>query len=907
MNPLLFLRARSFWWSAVTGLGSWGFAQTAAPSEADYYAVDYLVPPSGERLEVGGLAFLPDGRLVVSTRRGQVWIVHDPLARDPREARFTLFAEGLWEGLGLATEGERIFVLQRTELSELIDRDRDGRCDEVRTLADDWGVSGHYHEFAFGLPRDRAGNFYASLNVSFGDPQWWHGRSTAPYRGWVLQIGADGRCTPFASGLRSPCGLGTNLAGDLFATDNQGDWMPACPIFHVRHDDFFGHPASLNWSPSYREAGRIASDTIPPTTPRAPAAVWIPYDWSRSAGSLVADDTGGKFGPFAGQMFVAELTNGMVLRAILEKVGGEYQGAVMPFRQRVGSAVRVAFASDGTLFAGFTDRGWGGQAPADGIGRIRPTGRAPLEISDVRLREEGFDLRFTLPLRAAPQASEIRVYQYDYDYWWEYGSPARHQEALSVSAVRWSDDGASARLTIPGLRAGRCVRVRLDGLVSAGGERLLHEEFAYTIQRLADGEAPEPVAKLVPPPPAKERSAEGMVELAWDDVLDSWNAPGWRVIHGDVALDPDDPKQLALREEEGGEPILVPAAGGGPRTGDLVSRYEFGDVDVHVDFLLPQGGNSGLYLMGRYEVQLLDSTGKQDLGAGDCGGLYPGERVDAWKGRAPMFNAFRGPGQWHGLTVRFRAPRFDAQGRKVTPARFERVMIDDVLLHENVEVATPTRGAFADPAELAVGPLRLQGDHGSVAFKNIWVRPVAAAPADEQAWDESTWKGFATRAGWSFDDDGALHGADGALDLEWAAPEWPNGAAGLVVAFEAKLPRGTRSALVLDSARSGEGAALDLSVRPEAGPRAGSLRNGRAIAAQLLPTDLWFRVEFECRDLPGGRLLRARLNGMEVFEHQERAPALESGARRLGSLRIEGPRGGGMALRNLRWRTAAGD
>src|SRR5262245_20367604 len=157
-------------------------------TEGDSYPVDYLTPPDGAILEVGGMDFLPDGRLALSTRRGQVWIVENPLAKDPKDAKFTLFAEGLYEGLGLAVVDGVIHVVQRGELSRLEDEDGDGKCDEIETVSNDWGVSGHYHEFAYGLPRDRAGNFYITLNVSFGDPHWWHGRSTVPYRGWAMQI-----------------------------------------------------------------------------------------------------------------------------------------------------------------------------------------------------------------------------------------------------------------------------------------------------------------------------------------------------------------------------------------------------------------------------------------------------------------------------------------------------------------------------------------------------------------------------------------------------------------------------------------------------------------------------------------------------------------------------------------------
>ena len=130
------------------------------------------------------------------------------LAEDPRDARFHLWAEGLQEGLGLATVGEEVYVLQRGELSRVSDTDGDDRVDRVETISMDWGLSGNYHEFGFGLPRDDAGSFYASFNVGFWDPQGWHGRSRAEHRGGGLRFAPDGRTPRVGGGVWGPGGLG---------------------------------------------------------------------------------------------------------------------------------------------------------------------------------------------------------------------------------------------------------------------------------------------------------------------------------------------------------------------------------------------------------------------------------------------------------------------------------------------------------------------------------------------------------------------------------------------------------------------------------------------------------------------------------------------------------------------------
>jgi len=239
-------------------------ACAAAPQqESDYYTVDYLTPPDGEVLEVGGMDFLSDGTLLVSTRRGRVWWIDNPMAEDPADASFHIFAEGLQEGLGLRVVDDVIYVMQRCELSRLIDLDGDQVCDRVETVSQDWGMSGNYHEFAFGLPMDDEGNFYVSTNVGFWSPEWWHGISKVKHRGWILKIEPDGTTRPFASGVRSPAGLGMDLEGNMFYTDNQGDWMPNCGIFHVQGGEFFGHPASQRWTRKFGYGARIPSSTEP--------------------------------------------------------------------------------------------------------------------------------------------------------------------------------------------------------------------------------------------------------------------------------------------------------------------------------------------------------------------------------------------------------------------------------------------------------------------------------------------------------------------------------------------------------------------------------------------------------------------------------------------------------------------
>lgn len=842
--------------SVVALLGAPLAAQTSQ-QEAEYYSVDYLVPPDGARVEVGGMGFLPDGRLAISTRRGQVWLVTNPLAKDPKDAKFSLFAEGLWEGLGMAIVDGEIVVMQRQEISVLRDEDKDGVCDRIETICDDWGVSGNYHEFGYGLPVDAQGNYYISLNVSFFSPKWWHGKSPVPYRGWCMKISKTGQMTPFASGFRSPCGITLSPGGDLFITDNQGDWMPASPIYHVEEGGFYGHPASLDWTDEYRATDTHASDTVPPAraaSDRKDAAIWLPYKWSRSPGNMAWDETGGKFGPFGGQFLLAEMTNGMLVRGAMEKIDGQYQGWCVPLRTRVGSAVRVLFAKDGTLLAGLTNRGWGGYSPADGIARVRWTGKTPMEVVAVTPKASAdggtLTVRFSKPVQGTSGVT-AKVTQYDYDYWWEYGSPERDLVDLPAQIAASAPD--TLTLSIPGLEPGRMVRVKFAGVTAQDGAPLLHDELAYTLNQLPGApRTSQKIAKLVPPPPARESGSEGWLFLTWGDALGRWNSSGWQLC--DAELDTADRTKFKTKEGNG---AIVNV---GPSPSPFVSKEVFGDAKIHLRFQLPEKGNSGVYVMGRYEVQLLDSAGKEaDLKMGDCGGIYAG---NTWPGRAPDFNAFREAGQWHDMDIEFQAPRFDAAGKKIENARFLRVRIDDVLLHENVEVPEPTLGAlFAD--EAALGPLMIQGDHTQVAIGDVRVFP-KVPKLEPEGW-EPLFDG-STLDGWKISDDGNWTVEDGVI-LGQGKTSHLFSPRGDYTNFEVrgrfKISDGGNSGFYF---RTGYAAGWPPGYEAQINStftdpqKVGSLYDRVKNGTTLVPPDTWFDYRVRCQDEAAGTHITIWLN-----------------------------------------------
>jgi hypothetical protein len=190
----------------------------------------------------------------------------------------------------------------------------------------------------------------------------------------------------------------------------------------------------------------------------------------------------------------------------------------------------------------------------------------------------------------------------------------------------------------------------------------------------------------------------------------------WQVV-ASVKPDPQNPKLLA---SEPGEGVLVNGPTG--KTFNLLTKLEHGDVEAHIEFLVPEGSNSGVYFQGRYEIQILDSWNVAQPQHSDCGGIYQRwADKKGYEGHPPRVNASLPPGQWQSFDVIFRAPRFDAQGKKTANAKFVRVIHNGKLVHENVEVTGPTRAAAYND-EQPTGPLMLQGDHGPVAYRNIWVK-----------------------------------------------------------------------------------------------------------------------------------------------------------------------------------------
>ncbi len=232
------------------------------------------------------------------------------------------------------------------------------------------------------------------------------------------------------------------------------------------------------------------------------------------------------------------------------------------------------------------------------------------------------------------------------------------------------------------------------------------------------------IAAALPATPAADapKPAEGWVDLMTPEVWKKVD-PGW-VTTDRVALDPEKGTKLTAEKVTGG---AVWVNGDKGRLPDLYTKADFGDCDLHVEFVLAKNSNSGIKLQGVYEVQFLDSNGKKELSGDSMGGIYPRAELTPRyrhidKGIAPKVNAAKPAGEWNVLDLTWRAPRFDTGGKKTANATVVRAVLNGEVIHENQELLTPT-GHNYTKQEAATGPLMLQADHGPVAFRAVRIRP----------------------------------------------------------------------------------------------------------------------------------------------------------------------------------------
>ncbi|MDZ4709978.1 MAG: c-type cytochrome [Saprospiraceae bacterium] len=423
---------------------------------------------------VGGLAFLPDGRLLVTTwdAIGAVYLLDGVETGDTNKIKVKRIASGLAEPLGIEVVNGEIFVLQKQELTRLIDQDGDDLIDVYEAVCNRWGVTGDFHEFAFGLIF-KDGHFYATLSLAM---RLMSHEKQQPDRGRTIRISRDGSYESINYGLRTPNGIGLGIDNEIFVTDNQGEWVPGNKLIHVKKGEYHG----MRWG---------LPDSLPETTPIALPAIWLPED---EIGNSPSEPVLMQDGPYKGQMLHGDVTHGGIKRDFLEKINGAYQGAVFRFTQGLEAGVnRLRWGPDGALYIGGVGMvgGWSWKEKQYGLQRMKYNGNLTFEMLAVRAKAKGFEIEFTEPLEKGREirVSEFLVHQWCYLPTANYGGPKMDLEKLKVTRINISKDRSRVYLEIPELKKEHVVYFRLpENLQSVSGQSLWSSEAWYTLNNIPE-------------------------------------------------------------------------------------------------------------------------------------------------------------------------------------------------------------------------------------------------------------------------------------------------------------------------------------------------------------------------------------------------------------------------------------
>ncbi len=749
------------------------------------------IRPDGFEPMVGAMCFDAQGRLIVGT--------FDPLQRDdrslpdidskPPDALYALegigrddpgplsvrpVATDLYEPTGLCLVDGTLYVANRKDVRRLTDTDGDGYFETHTVVGSGW-EGWNYHQFAFQLVH-RDGHLYTALSTAMAPPDW-DGMDTnagpnGPMRGGIVEIDLSAQpedARVIAAGTRTPNGLGLLPTGELIYLDNQGTWMPTSQLAEVIPGRFYGH---YNWTTHVPKLGERFPHGGHPSAlsdrPRAQPVLWMPQNEASNSPTQPQPITAG---PFAGQVLVGELTGGGIRRVFLERVDGVLQGCIFRFTQGLECGVnRMVFGPDGSLYAGGIGAGgnWNWRETQFGLQRLDPTGELAFEMKSVSATARGLRIELTKPADPAelarPEAYLIRSWNYTPTD--QYGGPKVDQRAHAVTRATADPDGLGVELEIDGLREGTCVHVRTDP-VSMSGEQIWSTEAWYTLLRIPRESAPA-ASTIGGTPVMPDGVGVGLLPPANGATLIGGGS------HAPMSFRDGRFPGAARTQDEliGSESVGV---GGG--TGDLISRTNFRDARIHVEWFSPPGGagqlagNSGVYLQDRYEIQVLGThAGDEPPAANEAGAIYAIKAADV--------NASTGAGTWQAYDIWFRAPRFDERGRKTADARLT-LYWNGVLVHDDVAIPRPTGSRSRTPESDAPGALLLQ-DHASAAegpvrYRNVWIAPLEGeSPSERGPWidllsmDADAWTAEGGAATFRIDEEG------GRTLIGTTAPDTPN-------------------------------------------------------------------------------------------------------------------------------------
>ncbi|MCU0446028.1 MAG: DUF1080 domain-containing protein [Microscillaceae bacterium] len=683
------------------------------PLEAVHPAFDLgQARPDTFKPRVAGLDFFPDGRMVVSTwdSLGAVYILDNLKQNDPNKITYKKIAFGLAEPLGIKIVGKDIYVLQKQELTRLVDNNNDEIIDEYQTVCNSWSVNGNFHQFAFGLAF-KDNHFYFALAIAI-EPGGKSSNPQNPDRGKVAKVNKDtGEIEFIAQGLRTPNGIGIGVDNELFIADNQGDWLPSCKIVHVKKGAFYGSRA-VDF-----EGTKDLKETLP--------VVWLPQD---EIGNSPSQPTYLNLGVYKGQMLHGEVTHGGIKRVFVEKVNGEYQGAVFRFVQGLEAGVnRLVWAPDGQLYAGEigVSGNWG-HVTTKGMGkyglqRLKFNNQSVFEMLAVRAKTNGIEIEFT---EALENGAGWNPESYLIKQWWykpteNYGGPKMEEEVLKVKSANVSADRKKVFLEIEGIEENRVVYIRLrNGLVSEQNHDLWSTEAWYTMNQIPKNNlgmvSDKKYTQAADNELSNEEKAAGFKLLFDGKTIDKWRnfnsdklGKAWKVNDNALMFD-NSQKDKDGRVIDGG---------------DIVSTEEFENFELRLDWKVSEAGNSGIFFNvvenKKYdyvwrtgpEMQVLDDAKHPDS-------RYPKHHAgDLYDLIACKFVTVKPAGEWNQarLVVKNGKVEHWLNGYKVV----EYQMFTDEW---KKMIAASKFKDMPDFGKAKKGRLALQDHNDKVWFKNIKIR-----------------------------------------------------------------------------------------------------------------------------------------------------------------------------------------
>lgn len=595
--------------------------------------------PDDFKPRVGGMDFMSDGRLVISTwdAEGSVYIIENAQSGEPAKMKVKRIAFGLAEPLGLKIVDDTIYVMQKQEMTKLVDTDGDDVVDEYRTLSDVWDVSANFHEFGFGLAY-KDGYFYATLATAINPG----GASTQPQiqdRGKVIQVNRNTGETKFiASGLRTPNGVGIGYKGDIFVSDNEGDWLPSSKILHVKEGAFFGS----------RSVDPVGTKDKVEQKP----LVWLPQD---EIGNSPSTPSYIDVGPYKGQMIHGEVTNGGVKRVFVEEINGSYQGCVFRFIQGLEAGInRLCWGPDGSLYVGGIGNpgNWGQAGKLHyGLQRLTYNGKSTFEMLKVEARSNGVEITFTEPLQGSDgwKKEDFEVKQWYYLPNENYGGPKMDLRNLEIVSATLSDDKAKVFLELKGMKENHVVYVHLlKSFISAKGSQLWSTEAWYTMNAIPKNK--NGLVKKAPDTFADNTLSEAEKKEGWQLLFDGKKIEHFRnfkktTIGKDWVID-QNAIHLNARKNPKGHWQTVDG-------GDIVTKEEYENFEFVLDWKIANCGNSGIMFNvvenDKYdyvwqtgpEMQVLDNTCHPDT-------KYPTHRAgDLYDLVECKYPTVKPAGQWN--------------------------------------------------------------------------------------------------------------------------------------------------------------------------------------------------------------------------------------------------------------------